>query len=77
MSNEIGVPRILVCPQDKDRKAVTNWADVGPQNVTYRLRSSATNGANPRLVVAVCPVDGNVLYSDGVVVEKAWRLGDR
>jgi prepilin-type processing-associated H-X9-DG protein len=66
----LGTPRLLACPQDSSRIPATNWADFCAANVSYRLRSSAAvNDAHPREILAVCPVDGNVLYCDGSVVE--------
>jgi hypothetical protein len=71
MSNELLVPLLLVCPQDRSKHAVTNWANLSPANVTYRLRSGTnTVEANPQAILAVCPVDGNILYCDGTVLGK-------
>jgi hypothetical protein len=64
------VPLLLVCPQDRSKKAATNWANLRAGNVTYRLRSG-TNviEANPHEILVVCPIDGNILYCDGTVVK--------
>jgi hypothetical protein len=68
------VPLLLVCPQDHSKKAATNWASLGSENVTYRLRSGKNvSDTNPHAVLAVCPVDGNVLYCDGTVMEKGVK----
>jgi hypothetical protein len=69
------IPLLLICPQDHSKKAATNWASLGPENVTYRLRSG-TNvcEANPHEILAVCPVDGNILYCDGTVLGKNDKL---
>jgi prepilin-type processing-associated H-X9-DG protein len=70
MSNELSTPKILFCPQDRAKHAATNWADLTLANVTYRLRSGANvNETNPQAILAVCPVDGNILYCDGSVKE--------
>ena len=64
------VPLLVVCPQDKSKNAATNWASLRPENVTYRLRSGVNVGdAFPHEILAVCPVDGNILYCDGTVKE--------
>jgi hypothetical protein len=64
------VPLLLVCPQDRSKKPATNWASLGAENVTYRLRfGTNVSDANPRAILAVCPIDGNVLYCDGTVEE--------
>jgi hypothetical protein len=68
ISNELSTPLILVCPGDVTRTAVTNFADLKPENVTYRLRTSDdVTDANPDAVLAVCPIDGNTLYCSGAV----------
>jgi len=68
MSNELTVPKLLVCPRDKSRKVATNWAGLRPENITYRFHCG-TNiiWNNPKAVLAVCPMDGNVLYADGTI----------
>jgi len=68
ISNELGTAALFVCPGDIGRVAVTNFADLQPQNVTYWLRTSAdVTDFNPDAVLAVCPIDGNTLYCNGAV----------
>lgn len=64
----LSIPLLLICPQDRTKHAATNWAKVAPENVTYRLRTSTdVNEDNPKAILAVCPVDGNILYCDDTV----------
>jgi hypothetical protein len=64
------VPSLLICPQDESKKVATDWASLRPENVTYRLRSGTNvSEANPHEILAVCPIDGNILYCDGSVIE--------
>jgi hypothetical protein len=66
------VPLLLVCPQDNSKKAAINWASLRSENVTYRLHSGRNiSDASPHAILAVCPMDGNVLYCDGTVLEKS------
>ena len=66
MSNELNTPRLLVCPKDKVKKPSSQWRNV---NVTYRLRTSAdVCETNPAAILAVCPIDGNILRCDGSVI---------
>jgi len=70
MSNELNTPLILICPKDQSRKPAADFQSLRPANVSYRLRSGTNSSrANPREILAVCPVDGNVLYCDGTVKE--------
>ena len=66
MSNYLSAASLLVCPGDLVRKAATNFESLGPENVTYRLRTGDTVKLDrPEEVLAVCPIDGNTLYCDG------------
>ena len=35
MSNELGTPRILLCPRDKQRTNATKWSGLSDSNVSY------------------------------------------
>lgn len=75
MSNELTAPQILVCPRDSSRKPATNCASLGIENITYRLRTgSNVREANPKEVLLLCPIDGNVLRCDGTVESKAGEV---
>jgi hypothetical protein len=70
LSNELSFANLLVCRGDVWRTAITNFPDLQPENVTYRLRTddSVRNGY-PGIVLSDCPIDGNTLYCDGAVVQ--------
>jgi len=63
LSNELATPRILVCPADSKQPA-TDFRTLTAANVTYQIYSG-TNLSTPQAVLAVCPIHGNVLLSDG------------
>jgi hypothetical protein len=67
MSNELTIPIIVVCPQDKAKSAAQDWASLTASNVSYVF--PATNK-----ILLVCPIDGNVLYSDGTVLDKDGKV---
>jgi prepilin-type processing-associated H-X9-DG protein len=70
ITNVLTTPKLLVCPQDRSRKPAVNWQNLTSSNVTYRLRTSTNvNLGNPKEVIAVCPIDGNILWGDGHVTE--------
>lgn len=71
MSNELTRPIILVCPQDKTKIPAADWAHLTGSNVSYRFYS-ATNK-----ILAICPIDGNVLYSDGTVMSTNNTAGEQ
>lgn len=71
------VPKLLICPQDRSTKQAARWEDSQPTNITYRFRfGTNVTDANPHEILAVCPIDGNVLYADGTVVEED-KAGDK
>ena len=78
MSNELSTTKILLCPKDKTKHLATNFFDLRPENVSYRIRSGTNiDGANPDEILAVCPVDGNILYCDGSVSPKGTKRNAR
>ena len=76
MSNELGSPKILVCPADTKKQPALNFLSLKPANVSYQVRSGAdVTETNPEQVLAVCPLHNNVLRSDGsVVTERDVKL---
>jgi len=77
MSNELSNPKVLVCPQDRSPTPTASFSKLEPENVTYRLRSGTNSNINahPKEILAVCPIDGNTLYSDGTVGGKQEQPG--
>lgn len=68
MSNELSTPKVLACPKDSSKKPAVDFQSLGPANVSYRLHTGTNfSEANPRTVLMVCPIDGNILYCDGSV----------
>ena len=65
---ELRTPLVLVCPQDKSKKPAKDFEGISAENVTYRIRS-VLNGGSQLEILAICPIDGNVLYTDGTVKE--------
>ena len=71
MANELSTPKVICCPNDPVKKFATNWGSLSAANVSYQLRSGTNVGDSyPRAILAVCPVDGNILYCDGTVTGK-------
>jgi hypothetical protein len=68
MSNELSTPLFLVCSRDTLRIRATNFSNLQPSNISYRVRLGTNiNESNPRAVLAVCPIHGSILYCDGSV----------
>ncbi len=68
LSNELGTPRVLVCPADRSKQPAKDFQSLFTANVSYQVRSGTNvNGANPSEVLARCPVHGHVVLCDGSV----------
>jgi hypothetical protein len=68
MSNELNTTLLLICPKDRSRKRAATFDKLRPENVTYWLWTGTNiSETSPKQVLAVCPVDGTTLYSDGSV----------
>ena len=51
MSNELSIPQVLVCPEDKARTCSTNWtSDFGNKNVSYFVGLDSVEGSNTSLL---------------------------
>ena len=66
MSNELRSPILLVCPQDKSKTIAKDWASLSDANVSYIFLASNSSNA-----LMMCPIDGNILFEDGTVLEKS------
>jgi prepilin-type processing-associated H-X9-DG protein len=51
MSNELSTPKILLCPEDKDRRSATNFTrDLTDKNLSYFLNLDTVAGAGSSLL---------------------------
>ena len=68
MSNELSIPKLLVCPSDLKRQPSVSFASLQPVNVSYQLYSGTNlTDANPQQILAICPIHGHILRCDGSV----------
>ncbi len=68
MSNELPNTKILVCPNDKTKKAASDFASLTTNNISYELRTGTNVGPDhPTEILAIDPINGLVLYCDGSV----------
>lgn len=71
LSNELSSPFILVCPGDRTKQRAFTWHNLQSINVSYQLRTgSNVNESHPDQVLAVCPIHGGVIHSDGSVEQR-------
>jgi hypothetical protein len=68
MSNELGTPRILVCPADSSKQPADNFRDLESKNISYLLRSGTNVTSDyPKDVLLRCPIHGTILRCDGSI----------
>jgi prepilin-type processing-associated H-X9-DG protein len=70
MSNELGTPKVVLCPRDLEKDYAANFSDgFSAKNVSYFVNLDATNDDNPRLFLSG---DGN--FAIGGVPVKSGLL---
>src|ERR1041385_363949 len=75
LSNELGTPRLLFCPEESKRRFATNFtSDFNNSGISYFLNTDATAN-DPNLVLSG---DGNLTLNGALVKSGAldWRSGD-
>jgi len=50
MSNELSTPRILWCPDDRERRMTNNFAGLTTTNISYFVNMDETNTMNPQMI---------------------------
>jgi hypothetical protein len=67
MAEQLGTPRVLVCPGDNKRPA-RDFESLTAENVSYQVMTGENvTSADPSAVVARCPIHRHVLTSNGAV----------
>lgn len=67
MQQELSGPQILFCPTDGAAQRVTEWSQVDPASISYRLLNPGGDDRDPSKPLATCPIHGHVGLSDGSV----------
>jgi hypothetical protein len=70
MSNEISMPKVLVCPADSTRQPASDWASFSTANSSYEFLAANGSVAEPQRVAFRCPIHGNVGLADGSVQQR-------
>lgn len=64
MSNELGDPRILICPGDQSHKPAPNWATFSTNNCSYEIVAPGLLKSNGNTIFMRCNLHGYVGYAD-------------
>jgi hypothetical protein len=67
MAEQLYSPRTITCPKDRTVSPAPSFVRLGPDNVSYKLRTgtNAVDLERHGRVLAVCPSHGYVLLTDG------------
>ncbi len=66
MRNELNTPKSLICPGDTTKLPVTpGWEQFNPGQITYEYPGAGAPETDPYVVLARCPIHGNIGLVDG------------
>jgi hypothetical protein len=70
MNNQLGTPKILICPSDPSRKqAINNWDEFNAVGTSYEMLSPGLATGSAAAIYVRCPFHNNVLKADGSVFQ--------
>jgi len=71
MKNELGTPKVLICPSDSARSAerLNSWEQFAALGGSYEILSPGISEQMPEAVYARCPFHNNVARADGSVMQ--------
>ncbi len=69
VTNELGVPGLLICPADPQHTPATGWSRVTDANISYPFYGRGGTDSQTNRVLSICPVHGHVLLCDGSVFQ--------
>ncbi len=78
ISNELNIPKLLVCSSDKARKPVKRWEDLKTQNISYFVGLDALPAdpnsilSGDRNITGGIPTNGNLMLF-GTNTLAGWR----
>jgi hypothetical protein len=71
ISNELAMPKLLVCPSDTSKRPATAFSSLQNANVTYLVRTGPeVTENNPQAVLLKCPIHSHVALCDSTVVKQ-------
>lgn len=74
-SDELVVPKILICRGDHLHQPASNWAEFTTNNCSYEILAPGLRGGDTNTPFLRCPVHGHLGYSDSTVYDGIRRHG--
>ena|SRR5690349_13830967 len=74
LSNELGTPKVLVCPSDHSREAATNWAVFATSNCSYEVVTANLLRSNTNGIFMRCPKHEYIGCADDRLLDRSGHL---
>jgi competence protein ComGC len=68
LSNELGSPKVLACPDDKTRTKVADWAQLNNSHISYFLALDADETRAQRMLAGDRSISTNGAFLSGFVI---------
>src|SRR5438552_2595889 len=63
MSNELNIPKILICPGDHSRQPAANWESFTPTQSSYEIVAPGLKAGDTNGVFLRCKIHGHLGYA--------------
>ena len=73
MSNELVIPRILICPGDHSRRPAASWASFTTNDSSYEIVTPGLRAWDSNGVFLRCKIHGHLGYGDATVFDGERR----
>jgi hypothetical protein len=74
ISNELGSPRLLVCPGDHLHQPATSWVSLSASNCSYEIVAPGLLKGSTNQIFMRCTIHGNVGYADDRLLDRSGKL---
>lgn len=74
MSNELVLPKLLVCPGDHLHRPAASWATFTTNNCSYEIVAPGIHRSDTNIVFLRCRVHDFIGYADGRLLDGSGRL---
>jgi hypothetical protein len=73
MSNELNIPKILICPGDHSRQPAANWESFTSTQSSYEIVTHGLKVGDTNGVLLRCKIHGHLGYADTTVFDGVRR----
>jgi hypothetical protein len=73
MSNELIMPKMLICPSDRSREPAASWDTFSPAQSSYEIVTQTLQDGDTNGVFLRCKIHGHFGYADATVFDGTRR----